>query len=93
MLCGAGTGRALVSCDDWTAEMGERGVLQASLGLSTPATTVALRADEVQLSACPADRLAALYVVDCADLDEAIEVASRHPWARSGQIEVCPVLT
>jgi hypothetical protein len=93
MLCGDGTGGAMAGCDDWTAEMGERRVLHASLGLrpDADATTVRLRADEVQLAAGPADQIAGLYVVDCSDLDEAIEVASRHPWARSGRIEVRPV--
>jgi hypothetical protein len=30
-------------------------------------------------------------VIECADLDEAIEVASRHPVARYGSIEVRPL--
>jgi hypothetical protein len=29
-------------------------------------------------------------VIDCADLDEAIEIASRHPTASIGTIEVRP---
>jgi hypothetical protein len=30
-------------------------------------------------------------VIDCADLDEAIEIAARHPMARHGQIEIRPM--
>jgi hypothetical protein len=30
-------------------------------------------------------------VIECADLDEAIEVASRHPVAKYGSIEVRPL--
>jgi hypothetical protein len=29
-------------------------------------------------------------VLDCADMDEAIEIASKHPVARVGAIEVRP---
>ena len=29
-------------------------------------------------------------LLDCADLDEAIEVASKHPMARFGRIEIRP---
>ncbi len=32
-------------------------------------------------------------VIDCADLDEAIEVASKHPTAAIGTIEVRPFWT
>jgi hypothetical protein len=30
-------------------------------------------------------------VIDCADLEEAIEIAAKHPAARFGAIEVRPV--
>lgn len=29
-------------------------------------------------------------LLECADLDEAIEVARRHPMARGGRLELCP---
>jgi hypothetical protein len=32
-------------------------------------------------------------IIDCADLDEAIEIASKHPVARYGMIEVRPFWT
>ncbi|MEU4597026.1 YciI family protein [Nocardia sp. NPDC023988] len=30
-------------------------------------------------------------IIECADLDEAIELAARHPYALHGSIEVRPV--
>ncbi len=32
-----------------------------------------------------------IHVIECADLDEAIEVASGHPTARIGTVEVRPL--
>jgi len=39
------------------------------------------------------EQIAGVYVVECEDLDEAIEVASKIPAARSGTVEVRPVWT
>jgi len=36
------------------------------------------------------EQIGGLDLVECADLDEAIEVASKHPVARFGSIEVRP---
>jgi hypothetical protein len=36
------------------------------------------------------EQVAGFDVLECADLDEAIEVASRHPMARLGLVEVRP---
>ena len=37
--------------------------------------------------------LAGFYVIDCKDLDEAIEIASKIPVAREGSVEIRPVVT
>jgi hypothetical protein len=37
------------------------------------------------------EQIAGFYIIECEDLDEAIEIASRNPGARSGTIEVRPV--
>jgi hypothetical protein len=37
------------------------------------------------------EQIGGYFVVDCKDLDEAIEVASKIPGARDGSIEVRPV--
>lgn len=39
------------------------------------------------------EQVAGYDVIECADLDEAMEVASRHPTARLGTIEVRPFMT
>jgi hypothetical protein len=37
------------------------------------------------------EQLGGFYLVECKDLDEAIEVAARIPGARYGSIEVRPI--
>jgi hypothetical protein len=37
------------------------------------------------------EQVGGYYLVDCKDLDEAIEVASKLPGARDGSIEVRPI--
>jgi hypothetical protein len=37
------------------------------------------------------EQMGGFYLVDCADLDEAIEIASKIPGAKLGSIEVRPV--
>jgi hypothetical protein len=78
-------------------EMGARGVLQGGERLQpvTTATTVRVRDGEVLTSDGPfaetKEQLGGFYLVDCKDLDEAIEVASRIPTAKYGSIEVRPI--
>jgi hypothetical protein len=38
------------------------------------------------------EQLGGFYLVDCKDLDEAIETAAKIPGARDGAIEVRPVM-
>ena len=58
------------------------------------ATTVRVRGGEVLVSDGPfaetKEQIGGFDILDCADLDEAIEVASKHPVARIGTIEVRP---
>ena len=37
------------------------------------------------------EQMGGYYLIDCKDLDEAIEVASRIPGARHGTVEVRPI--
>jgi hypothetical protein len=81
----------------WVEEMERRGVRKDG-GILRPAedaTTVRVRGEEVLLSDGPfaetKEWIAGYDIVECADLDEAIEVASRHPVARFGSIEVRPL--
>ncbi len=59
------------------------------------ATTVRVRNGEVLATDGPfaetKEQLGGYYVVECKDLDEAIEVASKIPGARTGSIEVRPI--
>ena len=81
----------------WMADLRERGVLQAHEGLhpSATATTVRVRDDEVLLTDGPfieaKEQVGGFALVDCADLDEAIEIAAGHPGAGIGQVEIRPV--
>jgi hypothetical protein len=79
-------------------EMGQRGVLQGGgerLRPTTDATTVRVRDGETVTFDGPfaetKEQVAGYYVVDCKDIDEAIEVASKVPAARNGSVEVRPI--
>jgi hypothetical protein len=78
-------------------EMGRRGVLQGGERLrpTSDATTVRVRDGEVLTSDGPfaetKEQVGGYYVVDCKDLDEAIEIAGKIPGARVGTIEVRPI--
>src|SRR5437764_11309986 len=69
-------------------EMTKRGVLQggARLRPTSDATTVRVRNAEVLTSDGPfaetKEQIGGYYVVECKDLDEAIDVASKVPGAR-----------
>jgi hypothetical protein len=60
------------------------------------ATSVRVRDAETEITDGPfavtKEVLAGYYVLDCADLDEALEQASRLPMARWGTIEVRPIM-
>jgi hypothetical protein len=81
----------------WFEEMDGRGLLWggARLRPSGDATTVRVRDEEVLLSDGPftesKEQMAGYNVIECSDLDEAIEVASRHPVARYGSIGMRPL--
>jgi hypothetical protein len=78
-------------------EMAARGVLQGGERLrpTTEATTVRVQGGEVLVSDGPfaetKEQMGGYYLVDCTDLDEAIEVASKIPAAAHGTIEVRPI--
>jgi hypothetical protein len=80
----------------WVEEMDGRGVRVQGheLQRNASATTVRVRGGEVVLSDGPfaetKELIAGFDILDCADLDEAIEVAGKHPVARIGSLEVRP---
>jgi len=84
----------------WAREMQARGVLLvegSQLQPTSTATTVRNSGDEVLVADGPfaetKEQILGYDVIECADLDEAIYAASRHPVALSGGVvEVRPVL-
>jgi hypothetical protein len=80
----------------WVEEMDGRGVrLQGSrLRPVSEATTVRVRDEKVMVSDGPfaetKEQMGGYDLIECKDLDEAIEVASKHPVARFGSVEIRP---
>ena len=78
-------------------EMTARGVLQDGNRLrpTADATNVQVRNGEVLTADGPfaetKEQIGGYYVIDCQDLDEAIEVASKLPHATNGTIEIRPI--
>jgi hypothetical protein len=81
----------------WVQEMDARGVRKFGSRLRpvSDATTVQVRGGEVLLSDGPfaetKEQIGGFDLLECEDLDEAIEVASKHPAAKFGTIEVRPL--
>jgi hypothetical protein len=82
--------------ESWVQEMDGRGVrLQGDrLAAVDDARTVRLRQGEVMVADGPfaetKEQIAGFDILECADLDEALEVASKHPVARFGSLELRP---
>jgi hypothetical protein len=80
----------------WDTEMDARGILISGgrLRPDSDATTVRLRSGEVLVSDGPfaetKEQIAGYTVLECADMDEAIEIVARHPTARIGTFELRP---
>ena len=84
------------SVQAWVSEMQNRGVrLQGEVLAPVEATTsVSVRAGETLVDHGPRVEMPApasgFNLLECADIDEAIEVSARHPIARFGVIELRP---
>jgi hypothetical protein len=83
-------------CPGWVEEMDARGVRLLGRELERPetATTVRVRDGETLVSDGPfaetKEFMAGFDVLECADLDEAIEVAAKHPTSWFHSIEIRP---
>jgi hypothetical protein len=83
--------------EEWVKDVydGGTGLHGDRLRPVTDATTVKVRDGQLRVSAGPfaetTEWIAGYDVIDCSDLDEAIDIASRHPMAKFGQIEIRPV--
>lgn len=82
----------------WLEEMGRRGVLGLGERLESvsTATTIRVRDGETLVADGPfgetKEHVAGFHLINCTDLDEAIEIASSHPCVLyGGVIEIRPV--
>ena len=79
-------------------EMSERGMLLGDEALQPPhtATTVRVRDGKLLTFDGPfaetKEQLGGFYLLECRDLDEAIEVAAKNPGACTGSVEIRPIL-
>ena len=86
--------RDCMNCGNALRENGQLIAAEALQPVQT-ATTVRVRNGKVSVTDGPfaetKEQLAGFYLIDAADLNEAIRVASKIPPARVGSIEVRPV--
>ncbi len=80
----------------WFADLQARGIYHGGARLRPTATTkVQVRRGEKLVSDGPyaetKDLIGGFLVVECAHLDDAIEIAAGHPFAAFGTVEVRPV--
>jgi hypothetical protein len=87
---------AFAAHDAFSREAGERIVAGEALQPTPTATTVRVRDGEAMLSDGPfaetKEQLGGFYVLECADLDEALDLAGKIPDAATGAVEVRPVM-
>jgi hypothetical protein len=81
--------------DEWVAEVEGKRLDGSAFHSPKDATTVRTRGDEVLLSDGPfaetREQIGGYCLIECADLDEAIDIASKHPAAGYGTIEIRPL--
>ena len=82
----------------FTQDVREKGILVDGNPLQevATATTVRVRGGKTQTTDGPfaetKEQLGGYYILECADLDEAIVQAARIPSARFGSIEIRPIM-
>jgi hypothetical protein len=87
------------AAQSWDAEMTRRGVLLDAnrLRSASDAATLRVRDSDVLISDGPIaetkEQIAGYVLIDCADMDEAIDLVSTHPLAELGAVEVRPLWT
>ncbi len=82
--------------DDWVSDLDASGkrLIGDRVRTYEDATTVRIRSGELLVTDGPftetKDWIVGFDVLECADLDEAIEIAAAHPMARGGRLELRP---
>ena len=85
--------------EDWVTEMDTRGARLAGNRIrpGSDATTVRVRNGEVVVLDGPyaetKEQIAGFDIIEAANLDEAIEIAAKHPMAWAGMVDVRPYWT
>lgn len=83
--------------EEWVADLEARGVSRGGNRLRpvSDATTVTVRDGKTIITDGPftetKEWIAGFDLIDVDNLDEAIEIAAKHPMARFGRVEVRPV--
>ncbi len=91
-------GQMLAEYNQFHGEMAQRGNMLAAERLqpSMTATTVSAHDGKTMTTDGPfaetKEQLAGIYIFECKDLDEAIEIAAKIPAAKAGKIEVRPIM-
>jgi len=84
--------------ESWVEEMDRRGVrlLGSPVARAEHATTVRVRDGELSVTDGPfaeaKEQMVGFDLIECADLDEAIDIASKHPLARRGAMDIRPFI-
>jgi len=85
--------------EDWVGEMDGRGARLAGnrIRRGSDATTVRVRNGEVVVLDGPyaetKEQIVGFDIIEAANLDEAIEIAAKHPMAWDGMVDVRPYWT
>ena len=81
--------------DSWFRAAGRAYLQGVRLQPTDDATTVRVRGGELLVTDGPftdsKEWIAGFAILDCADLDEAIELAAKNPMAWAGRIELRPI--
>ena len=85
------------ACDAQAGELKQSGCLLASQKLQPvqAATTVRVRSGRVSTTDGPfaetKEQLGGFNLIEARDLDDAIRIALRFPWTRTGAVEIRPI--
>ena len=96
---GENAGEYWAAWQAYTAALNEAGVMRGGNALKAPdmATTVRVRDGRHVVQDGPFSEthevLGGYYLIECADLDEALRWAARAPCSASGSVEVRPILS
>jgi len=86
-----------ISIDEWLAEVEGKRITGDALRGIGDATTVRVSKGEVLVTDGPftesKEWICGFDIIECEDLDEAIKIASRHPQANGGKLELRPFWT